>query len=69
MFSDTQNEGVAVSSYGDASFLAMIEVPPGSGANYWILDKISSKSAQLSTFEVLKIYCARYDWNFNFITS
>lgn len=69
LFSDTQQEGVTVSSYGDASFLTVISVPPGSGASYWIFEKISAKSSLLSTYEVLKVCCARFDWSFNFITS
>jgi hypothetical protein len=68
MFSDTQDSGLVFSVYGDASVLVTLQLESGTSFQYYILTPLSAISdlnTMLSTFEVLKIYCASFDWGFS----
>jgi len=68
MFSDTQDSGLVFSVYGDASILVTLQLESGTSFQYYILtplSPISDLNTMLSNFEVLKIYCASFDWGFS----
>jgi hypothetical protein len=72
MISDTQEQGLTFTSYGDASILVSLYLEPPNPFQYYILTPltpITEVNQILATYEVFKLYCSSFDWNFNLKSS
>lgn len=67
MLTDTQEHGLSLQSYGNASILQRFMIVPGRAMKHWLFSPISDQSSALSKFEVLKLECHQFDWSFDMV--